>query len=185
MAVDYYMVLVGQDGKLFPSPDPVVVDFPDPFPSRPVIVNAPHSVFEITGFSFQVDQSLTIAPQSTSGRATFSQMRVVRNCDELSPKLFRLCTEGANLKNLDILVHKVAGATVSTAAPSNSVYFGWGLKDVIIKSVAYAHGQEAPTETLSLEYRVLAVGSAGQSPDGSPGTFTYLAWDQVANAATS
>jgi type VI secretion system secreted protein Hcp len=178
MATDYFMLLVRQDGTLYTSESTMLVNFKDPFPGRPAIENVSKSVFEISEFSFQVEQGLNVAPTSTSGKATFGQMRLVKNIDVMTPTLFQLCATGTSFKYVDFLMRKTTGATSGAA---NWIYLAYGLEDVIIKSVAYASDPEAPTETLSLEYRALKVGYARQKSDGTAAPFTYRSWDQVAN----
>jgi type VI secretion system Hcp family effector len=178
MATDYYMVLARQDGTLYTGESMVPVNVKDPFPGRPAIQNVSKSVVEIIDFSFQVEQGLNVAPTSTSGRVTFGQMRLVKKIDILTPTLFQLCAAGTNFKFVDFLIRKSTGA--DTAA--SEIYLAYGLEDVIIKSVAYSGNPDAPTETLSLEYRALKVGYQAQNPDGTAAAaFTYRSWDQVAN----
>lgn len=178
MAVDYYMAPVAKNGELYTSESTLAGSIKDPFPGRPAFTD--RNLFEITDFSFQVEQALNIAPQSTSGRATFNQMRVTRNIDRQSPHFFYMCAAGISFKYVDIFARRAGGSGTAVV-----FYLAYGLENVIIKSIDHSGSNaEAPGETLSLEYRVLRVGYSPQNSDGSMNPFQLASWDQVANTGT-
>jgi type VI secretion system secreted protein Hcp len=178
MATDNFMVLVQQDGQICPSEFTGKVDFANPFPGRPNIKGLPQALFEVTEFSFQVGQ-LNTAPQSTRGKTTFAPLHLTRNVDRASPILFDMCASGTKFNYVDFLQVKSAG---NSGLPI--IYSGYGLGTVIIKSISYSSssGEEAPQETVILEYEVLSVGYAQQDSTSKFGPFVIKAWDQAKNA---
>ena len=183
MAVDYYMAPVGKNGELYTSGAQIAGTVTDPFPGRPTFKGG--SLFELTAFSFQVEQALNIAPKATSGQATFNQVRVTRTIDKATPQFFYMCAAGINFKYVDFLARKSTSAGSSSSPPTDGVvYLAFGLEDVIIKSIGYSSDSEAPTEILSLEYRVLRIAYSQQNTNGSTNQFQRTSWDQVTNTGT-
>jgi type VI protein secretion system component Hcp len=178
MACNNFMVLVQQDGNICLSGSLLVsVAFADPFPDRPKIKAVPQSVFEIIDYSWQVQLPAT-GTQSTSGKATFAPLRLTKRVDNISPALFDMCMSGTKFKYVDFLQQQNPGSD------SSELSSAYGLGAVTVRSISYSvtAGEEAPQETVVLEYEALSIGYAPLDSKGKREPFLIKTWNQVHNA---
>lgn len=179
MAMDAFLALVDQTGKLVTSESQVTSRFVDPFPGRPALTGA-GAVFELIDYAFDVEQTLNIGSQSTgagAGKITFNPFSITRQVDRISPLLFQMSASGATFKTADLLLCKSGGDT------SDVVFLAFGFSLVAVKTIAWSHADEGITETVTFQYGGLEVAYAAQNPDGTLGTFDTRGWDRVKNVA--
>ena len=74
-------------------------------------------------------------------------------------------------------MRKSAGATTTSVV----MYLAFTFKLVAVKTVAWAHDDEAPKETVTFEYGGLIIQYAQQKPDGSLIQPVTGGWNRVRN----
>lgn len=143
---------------------------------------AKKAVFEIEDYSFDIEQTLNIGSQSTgagAGRVTFNPFSITRKIDKLSPVFFQKACSGTAFKEVCLGLRKSAGGD---ASGQFFVLFRFLL--VAVKTVSWAHDDEAPKETVTFEYGALQVFYGQQKPDGSITQTTKAGgWNRVKNVA--
>ena len=105
------------------------------------------------------------------GRATFSDLTVVKQLDRATPALLRNAAAGTHVASAQLSV------TTEGEAPRDLLTVG--LEDVLVTGVLLSGAEGRPTENVSLAFRTLRVTYQAQRPDGSLEPVP-LGWD-VAN----
>lgn len=182
MAVDAYMYFKDYEGKYLTSKSQIteiktspgdIGEVINPFDQAlkgPFIDTPPSGVkrcglFEVEDYSFDIEQTLNIGSQSTgagAGKVTFNPFSITRKIDCSSPKFFQMACAGKSFKQVGLGMRKSAGATTT-----GLMYLAFTFKLVAVKTVAWAHDDEAPKETVTFEYGGLIIQYAQQKPDGS------------------
>ena len=138
---------------------------------------------EVKEASFDAEQTLNIGSQSTgagAGRVTFNPFSFKKTPDAHSADLWLKLCNGTPYQKVTFDVAKAGiGGGSSNTVPF--VTFTMGL--VAVKTISVATGDEAPTETVTLEYGQAAYAVTPQNPDGSLGKPVASGWDRVKNMA--
>lgn len=178
MAIDSYMVFVPYQGDPFASESQVDFssnseDLAAPFKSNK------GKVFEVTDFSFGIEQVLNIGSQSTgagAGKVTFNPFSITRSIDCSSPKFFTASCAGTPFKTVALGLRKSSGQ-----ASAGTFFLRFDFKLVAVKTINWAHDDESPKETIEFEYGGLQVRYTQQKPDGSMAAAIVGGWNRVKN----
>jgi type VI protein secretion system component Hcp len=176
MAVDVYMYLVTQDGKVLPSEAQIGPPPADPF--KRAEVNSGAIPTELVSYSFDIEQTLNIGSQSAgagAGKVTFKPLTIIKSVDVNSATLFSMCCSGTPFKYVDIVLVESGKKPVPFAG------YGFGLAAIRTISRDGTSGDEAGTETVVFEFGQLSVGYARQLNTGALDPFHYVTWDRVKN----
>ena len=138
-------------------------------------------IFEVEDYSFDIEQTLAIGSQSTgagAGRVTFNPFSITRKIDISSTTFFQNACSGKAFKSVFLGMRKSAGND------STGVFFlVFQFKLVAVKTVGWAHDDEAPKETVTFEYGGLIVNYGQQAPNGQITTLFNGGWNRVKNKA--
>ena len=177
MAISHYVVFVPADGTPLTGDGNTVAGLVDPFRSGV----DPNAFFAIDSWSTDVEQTLNIGSQSTgagAGKIVFNPFSITRKIDALSPTLFHNAAAGVAFETVDLIEHR-AGKDGDRAA-----FVAWQFKLVAVKTVAWASGDDRPSETVSFEYGGLTIRYVPQSATGQLQPPVQTGWDRVRNSAT-
>jgi type VI secretion system secreted protein Hcp len=190
MAVDAYMFFQGYDNQYLASESQVqlsagagdVADMISPF-SKAASTKTERGcgLFEVEDYSFDIEQTLNIGSQSSgtgAGKVTFNAFSITRKIDCASPIFFQMACAGKAFQTVGLGMRKSAGN-----AASGVMFLVFTFKLVAVKTVSWAHDDEAPKETVTFEYGGLHVQYAQQKPDGSLMAPIPGGWNRVKNIA--
>lgn len=185
MAIDSYMVFIDYNDKYLQSESQVDMKqsaqdsaelakpFTDGFSNK--------GLFEVEDYSFDIEQTLGIGSQSTgagAGKVTFNPFSITRKVDKSSPVFFQNACSGKAFKSVFLGMRKSAGND------STGVFFlVFQFKLVAVKTVGWAHDDEAPKETVTFEYGGLLVKYGQQNPNGQIAGVIPGGWNRVKNKA--
>ncbi len=184
MAIDSYMYFKDYAGNYLMAESQVVLgDLTHSLQeAKDTIGKAPAgSLFEVSDYSFDIEQTLNIGSQSSgagAGKVVFNPFSVTRNIDKSSPKFFQSACSGTPFKEVCLGLRKSAGGDVSGIF---FVLFRFML--AAVKTVNWAHGDESPTETVTFEYGGLQVYYGQQKPNGTLFPTVPGGWDRTKNVA--
>lgn len=136
-------------------------------------------LFEVEDYSFDIEQTLNIGSQSTgagAGRVTFNPFSITRKIDRASPFFYAMACAGQSFKKVGLGLRKSAGGT---AAGRFFVNFRFSL--VAVKTLAWAHDEESPKETITFEYGALLVYYGKQEANGDINEMNARGWNRVKN----
>ena len=136
-------------------------------------------MFEIEDYSFDIEQVLSIGSQSTgagAGKVTFNPFSITRKIDCASPTFFQMACSGKSFQTVGLGMRKSAGN-----AASGVMFLVFTFKLVAVKTVSWAHDDEAPKETVTFEYGGLVMQYAQQKPDGRLLAAIPGGWNRVRN----
>jgi len=185
MAIDSYMCFIDYNDKYLQSESQVdlkqspqdsaelVKPFADAFKNK--------GLFEVEDYSFDIEQTLGIGSQSTgagAGKVTFNPFSITRKVDKSSPIFFQNACSGKAFKSVYLGMRKSAGNEATGA-----FFLVFQFKLVAVKTVGWAHDDEAPKETVTFEYGGLLVKYGQQSPNGQISTVFPGGWNRVKNTA--
>lgn len=185
MAIDSYMCFIGYDDKYLQSESQVDLkssaqdqaQLSDPF----VKAKTNGGLFEVEDYSFDIEQTLGIGSQSTgagAGKVTFNPFSITRKVDKSSPTFFQNACSGKAFKNVFLGMRKSAGNEAT------GVFFlVFQFKLVAVKTVGWAHDDEAPKETVTFEYGGLIVKYGQQSANGQISSVFPGGWNRVKNTS--
>jgi type VI secretion system secreted protein Hcp len=142
MAVNAYLVIDGRPGPSTSKPDAI----------------------DILSFSFGASQTAVIGAGSSggearAGRASVSDVTIMKVLDKTSPLLFDDCVTGNYLKKVDIIYDKPMG-------DSQEDYFKIHMEDALITSIQLSGSSENPVESISFAFSKVKV-SYNPEEDGS------------------
>jgi type VI secretion system secreted protein Hcp len=190
MAIDGYMYFKDYQDKFLPSESQVKLsqgvgdcDIVTPFVEAAKFKPDEHSsgLFEIEDYSFDFEQTLGIGSQSTgvgTGRVQFNPFSITRKIDRASPIFFQMACAGKSFHTVGLGLRKSAGNEASGV-----MYLAFTFKLVGVKTVSWAHDDEAPKETVTFEYGGVVVQYAPQAPSGKLGKIIPGGWNRVKNVA--
>jgi type VI protein secretion system component Hcp len=140
-------------------------------------------LFEIEDYSFDVEQTLNIGSQSTgagAGKITFNPFSITRKIDKSSTNFFQMACSGTTFKLVTLALRKSSGGMTS-----GQVFLRFDFKLVAVKTISWAHDDEAPKETVTFEYGGLCISYNQQDQSGSLGTHPPIevGWNRVKNIA--
>src|SRR5882724_6153984 len=185
MAIDSYMVFVDYNDKYLQSESQVDMKqsaqdsaelakpFTDGFSNK--------GLFEVEDYSFDIEQTLGIGSQSTgagAGKVTFNPFSITRKVDKSSPIFFQNACSGKAFKSVYLGMRKSAGNDATGA-----FFLVFQFKLVAVKTVGWAHDDEAPKETVTFEYGGLLVKYGQQNPNGQIAGVIPGGWNRVKNKA--
>ncbi len=151
-------------------------------PSQP----AAGSLFEITEYSFDIEQTLNIGSQSSgagAGKVTFNPFSITRKIDKASATFYQMACSGTAFETVVLMLRKSLGAGASANEVSGGVFLRFDFKLVAVKTISWAHDDEAPTESVTFEYGGLQMRYAQQEASGKLGTVFASGWNRVRNVA--
>jgi type VI secretion system secreted protein Hcp len=138
-------------------------------------------IFEIEDYSFDIEQTLAIGSQSTgagAGKITFNPFSITRKIDMSSPVFYQNACSGKAFKNVYLGMRKSAGNDTS-----GRFFLLFTFKLVAVKTVGWAHDDEAPKETVTFEYGGLQVRYGRQDPSGAIVKLYVGGWNRVKNTS--
>jgi len=185
MAIDSYMCFIDYNDKYLQSESQVDLkqspqdqgELVSPF--TPAFSNK--GLFEVEDYSFDIEQTLGIGSQSTgagAGKVTFNPFSITRKVDKSSPTFFQNACSGKAFKSVYLGMRKSAGNEATGA-----FFLVFQFKLVAVKTVGWAHDDEAPKETVTFEYGGLLVKYGQQAPNGQISTVFPGGWNRVKNRA--
>jgi type VI secretion system secreted protein Hcp len=126
----------------------VIADRPGPSTSK-------QDAIDILSFSFGASQTAVIGAGSSggearSGRASVSDVTIMKVLDKTSPLLFDDCVTGNYLKKVDIIYDKPMG-------DSQEDYFKIHMEDALITSIQLSGSSENPVESISFAFSKVKV----------------------------
>jgi type VI secretion system secreted protein Hcp len=133
MAVNAYLVIDGRPGPSTSKADAI----------------------DILSFSFGASQTAVIGAGSSggearSGRASLSDVTIMKVLDKTSPLLFDDCVTGNYLKKVDIIYDKPMG-------DNQEDYFKIHMEDALITSIQLSGSSENPVESISFAFSKVKV----------------------------
>lgn len=183
MAIDSYMAFQGYDEKWLPSESQVQLtqssqdngDLAGPL----VKAYGQGGLFEVEEYSFDVEQTLSIGSASTgagAGKITFNPFSITRKVDKSSPTFFMNACSGKAFMNVYLGLRKSAGNQAT------GVFFLlFTFKLVAVKTLGWAHDDEAPKESVTFEYGGLQIRYGQQAAAGNISAVFPGGWNRVKN----
>jgi len=184
MAVDSFMYFKDYQGKFLSSESQVDLTGT---PGQPEILSdfsdaqKQKGLFEISDYSFDIEQVLSIGSQSSgagAGKVTFNPFSITRNIDISSPVLFQNACAGTPYQDVGLGLRKSAGGNVS-----GSFFLYFIFKLVAVKTISWAHDDESPKETTTFQYGGLIIRYGQQDPSGKIGPLKTGGWNLVRNVS--
>jgi type VI secretion system Hcp family effector len=168
----------------FKTPGANAVELKGETRDRAMKLATPVPPFEIKTWSFGATNPLVVGSATgglATGKVNFESFEITKDIDKASPHLFHTCCAGGHYKEL-VLWQRKSGGSSTTA--SGTVFLKFNFKLVFIENLAWAHGDEAPTETIKFAYGALSVTYYPQKSDGSIDDTKKqnAVWDRVLNA---
>ncbi len=127
---------------------------------------------EIHSFSFGVSQtgSFGSGGGGGTGKASFSDLSVMKSADKATPKLMQFCATGVHIKTGILTVRK--------AGKDQQEYYVIKMEDLLVSSVQNAGSEgQVPSESLSLNFSKIKFTYKEQKADGTLGGTVDFGWD--------
>ena len=178
MAVDSYMLFEKYDGTFIASESQVDFGKIDDKIGAEFIKN-PRNVFEVTTFSFDVEQTINMSSQASgagAGKIAFNPFKVSRKIDKSTPQMFDMACKGTAFKFVRLGFRKAAGQDTT-----GLFFLRFDFKLVALKTMSWSHDDESPTEDLEFEYGGLQITYGLQNPDGSVAAQNPFGWNKISN----
>jgi type VI secretion system secreted protein Hcp len=160
--------------------NPVVTEATNPDPS--LTAAFPNStVIPVTGFELDVDNA-TAAGSATAGagagKVEFNPLTIHKVVDKASPSLFSACASGRHFATAQLYLRQQAG-------PSGNIFLAYEFQMVFITKIDWSGsaGDQAPTETLTMEYGALVIAFKPAGSGSSPGQVIQGGWNRVTNTS--
>jgi type VI secretion system secreted protein Hcp len=137
------------------------------------------ALFEVEDYSFDIEQVLNIGSQSSgsgAGKVTFNPFSITRKIDIASTVFFQKACSGTPFQQVGLGMRKSAGGDAAGA-----MYLVFTFKLVAVKTIGWAHDDEAPKETVTFEYGGLTIQYCQQKADGSLMPPKPGGWNRVKN----
>ncbi len=137
------------------------------------------SLFEVTTFSFDVEQTINMSSQSSgagAGKIQFNPFKITRKIDRATPEFFKHACQGTPFKVVTLGFRKASGTSTS-----GLFFLRFDFRLVALKSINWSHDDESPTEDLEFEYGGLQVVYGRQKSDGSIETINPAGWNKLTN----
>lgn len=122
---------------------------------RPGPSTSKSNAIDILSFSFGASQTSVIGVGSSggearAGRASLSDVSIMKVVDKVSPLLFDDCVTGNYLKKVDIIYDKSMG-------DKQEDYYKIHLEDALITSIQNSGSNENPMESITFAYSKIKV----------------------------
>lgn len=130
---------------------------------------------EIVALSFSQGISVPYSPTGGTGRATFSELNLVKPVDKATPLLYSFCAQGRHVPQVVL--------TLRNSGANPFEFYKITLTDVVISSVqtSGSAGGDKPSESLSLNFTRIEWRYVPQLADGSAGTAIVTTWNLATN----
>jgi type VI secretion system secreted protein Hcp len=187
MAIDSYVVFVPYTGDPLKAESQVDMTHNTEELAKDDLVGfaSKTQVFEVSDYSFDIEQALNIGSQSSgvgAGKVTFNPFSITRKIDVASPKLFDMACAGTAFKQVILALRKSTGANVTAGnAASGQVFLRFDFKLVAVKTISWSHDDESPNETVTFEYGGMLIRYCQQKPDGTFEAVTPGGWNRINN----
>jgi type VI secretion system secreted protein Hcp len=182
MANEAYMTFRTYDGKLLAAESKVELQNAKGIQEATKIfseANGNGAIFEVEEYSFDIEQVLNIGSQSTgagAGAVSFNPFSITRKVDLQSPTFFQMACSGTPFKEVCLGIRKAAGGD-----QAGSFYLMFRFLLVAVKTLGWAHDEQAPKETVTFEYGAMQIFYGPQKPDGSITKTFPSGWNRVKN----
>lgn len=115
----------------------------------------------VNQFSFSLEAPRDAATGQASGKRQHEPIKIVKDVDTASPKLFKAATSGGHLKQVVFQVYRIG------PGGREELYETISLKNPILSSVHSTGGKSsAPQEELSFSYEEIQYSYTQQKPSG-------------------
>jgi type VI secretion system secreted protein Hcp len=182
MAIDSYMVFVPYQGSPLTAESQVDMSQNNEELASDLKSFASSSqLFEVEDYSFDVEQTLSIGSQSSgagAGKITFNPFSITRKIDASSPIFYNMSCNGTAFKQVTLALRKSSGTSTSGV-----IFLRFDFKLVAVKTISWAHDDEAPKETMTFEYGGLQMRYTQQLPNGTFKPVIATGWNRVKNIA--
>lgn len=153
MAFDAYMKLEGIEGEATGS--------------------GLEKAIEILSFSWGASNPVNVSGGGMgSGKVTVSDLNIMKKTDIASNTLFKVCCTGKHFKTAQLTLRKAGGEQV--------VYLTYDLEKVFVSSIQWSGssgGDDVPTESVSMTFKIVKVTYAPQTEEGESGGPSVYGWD--------
>ena len=138
-------------------------------------------VFEVSDFSFDVEQVLNIGSATQgagAGKITFNPFTFSRPTDRASPLFFTMCCAGTHFAQISLAMRKATGAD-----GSGKCYLRFDFALAAVKTVSWSgsDGDESTKEEVTFEYGALQIRYKPQDETGALGNAIPAVWSRVNN----
>jgi len=152
MAVDFFLKVDGADGESTQS--------------------GHSNEIKIHSFSWGCSQQTSVSGSggSAAGKASISDISVMKDLDKASPEMFKMLLTGKHIATAVLTAQKATGST--TGAPFLTITFG----EVFVTSQQISGSSEIPSESVSFSYNTIKFDYSTQGDDGtltSTGAISY------------
>ncbi len=146
----------------------IIADRPGNSPSK-------DDAIDILSFSWGASNTATYGAgssgrESRAGRASLSDVSIMKVTDKLTPLLFDDCATGNVLSKVEIIYDKPMGE-------GQEDYFKLEMEDVLITSVQLSGSSENPTESVSFAYEKIKVMYNPEDDEGNLAGFVEKGYD--------
>ncbi len=154
MAVDVFLKLTGVKGEAHDSKHKEEID--------------------VLSYSLGVSNAGTSSygGGSGAGRASFSDLSIMKRVDNASPTLLKFCATGEHVDEAVMTVRKAGGSKAG-----GEPYLVITMNEVLVTSVQESGSSEEPTESVSLNYSKIHYVYKPQKADGTLGAQVEFSYD--------
>jgi type VI secretion system secreted protein Hcp len=152
MAVDFFLKVTGADGESTQQ--------------------GHTNEIKIHSFSWGASQVTSVSGSggSGAGKASLSDISVMKDLDKASPEMFKMLLTGTHISSAVLTAQKATGST--TGAPFLTITFG----EVFVTSQQISGSSEIPSEAVSFSYNTIKFDYSTQAEGGtltSTGAVSY------------
>lgn len=115
---------------------------------------------------------------SSAGKASLSEISIMKDYDKASPKLFSNLLMGTHIAN------GVLTASKSTGGKTSTPFLKISLKEIFVTSQQVSGSSEIPSESVSFSYNHIEVDYSLQKEDGTVTSVGIVQYDLKANQAS-
>jgi type VI secretion system secreted protein Hcp len=178
MAIDAFMIFVPADTKKAIPAESQTQNFST---DKLMAGFSVGNVFEVSDFSFDVEQVLNIGSTTGgagAGKVTFNPFSFSRSTDRASPTFFEMCCSGKHFQQVSLCMRKAVGN-----AGSGECYLRFDFALAAVKTVSWSgsDGDEATKEEVTFEFGALQIRYKPQKPDGTLDAEIQSAWSRTNN----
>jgi len=132
---------------------------------------------EVQSFSWGATQTAHVQGGGlAAGKATLSDLSIMKLFDKSSPKLFGALTTGTHIANILLSLRKGGGG-----ASGGYTYLTYKLENAIVTGAHVSGGTEIPTESYSFAYQKITVEYSMQGANGAVTSTGPNSWDVATN----
>ena len=139
------------------------------------------TIIPVNDFDLEVDNAVDVASGTTgagAGKVDFNPLTIHKAVDKASPSLFEACASGRHFTAVQLYLWQSAG-------PSGTAFLAYEFQTVFITKIDWSGtaGNEAPTETLTMEYGALVIAYKPTDSGSTPGQVTQGGWSRITNTS--